>query len=41
MEKWTNHSDSSYKKKGKKIMYIFSELTIKGGTDKVITYKAN
>ena len=41
MEKWTNLLDSLYKKKGKKIMYIFSELTIKGGTDKVITYKAN
>ena len=41
MEKWTNLFDSLYKKKGKKIMYIFSELTIKGGTDKVITDKAN
>ena len=41
MEKWINLLDSLYKKKGKKIMYIFSELTIKGGTDKVITYKAN
>ena len=41
MEEWTNLLDSLYKKKGKKIMYIFSELTIKGGTDKVITYKAN
>lgn len=41
MEEWTNLLDSLYKKKGKKIMYIFSELTIKGGTDKVISYKAN
>ena len=37
MEEWTNLLYSLYKKKGKKIMYIFSELTIKGGTDNVIT----
>ncbi len=37
-----NDQTSHYKEnRGKKIMYIYSELTIKGGADKVISDKAN
>jgi glycosyltransferase involved in cell wall biosynthesis len=41
MKEWINLFNSLISKRGKKIMYVFSELTIKGGTDKVITDKAN
>lgn len=41
MQEWTRLFNSLLSKRGKKIMYVFSELTIKGGTDKVLTDKAN
>lgn len=41
MQQWTELFTSLLTKHGKKIMYVFSELTIKGGTDKVISDKAN
>ena len=41
MQQWTELFTSLLAKRGKKIMYVFSELTIKGGTDKVISDKAN
>lgn len=41
MKEWINLFNSLISKRGKKILYVFSELTIKGGTDKVITDKAN
>lgn len=41
MGDWIGLFNSLLSKRGKKIMYIFSELTIKGGTDKVLTDKAN
>lgn len=41
MQEWTCLFNSLLSKRGKKIMYVFSELTIKGGTDKVLSDKAN
>lgn len=41
MGEWIGLFNSLRSKRGKKIMYVFSELTIKGGTDKVLTDKAN
>ena len=41
MKKWTDLFNHLISLRGKKIMYVFSELTTKGGTDKVLTDKAN
>lgn len=41
MGEWIGLFNSLLSKRSKKIMYVFSELTIKGGTDKVLTEKAN
>lgn len=41
MQEWISLFNSLISKRGKKIMYVFSELTIKGGTDKVLSDKAN
>ena len=41
MQEWISLFNSLLSKRGRKIMYVFSELTIKGGTDKVISDKAN
>ena len=41
MQEWIRLFNFLLSKRGRKIMYVFSELTIKGGTDKVISDKAN